>query len=287
MNLAIVNARYNSSRFPGKLMQPLHKDRTVLDLFLERIKKTGALDEIVLSTQDKRENAPLWKEADKNKVPVHVSSLPPLPSGAEDVLGRTKEVAEKYHANAIVRLTPDCPCLHSELINRVVLQYFMNRNGVGYATNCWYKGFPRGMEVEVLSRQALETAWEQTGGWKPPRLHWWNRKDWITRARGAIYDREHVTTFIRRFPRQIGHIDLPPMSGFKQMEGHPQGGMQLNEAFPECRLTLDYPADLEVLQNVYGELYDKDPDFKLMDIRMLWDSKRELFKANAHIEQRG
>lgn len=299
MNLAIVNARYNSSRFPGKLMQPLYQGRPVLDLFFERIKKVQAMDEFVLATQDEPINRPLWKIAEKHKIPVFTSNLPKLPSGAEDVLGRTKEVAEKLHANTILRVTPDNPCLHYELIHRVLLQYYMNRNGLGYTSNCWYKGFPRGMEVEVFSREVLEVAYEQTGGDRPVRAHWWSRSLFKRAQQEALYDREHVTTFIRRFPRRFGHADLPPVTGFRaDAQGN---GVQLSEAFPECRLTLDYPADLEVLRNVFTELYPAtetvgpngekikrgDGEFSLMDIRQLWETKRELFKANSHIEQKG
>ena len=290
MNLAIINARWNSKRFPNKLMQPLYPGRPALDLFLERVTKAAALDEFVLATQDDPGNETMWRIAAQHKVPVWKSKLPKLPTGAEDVLGRTKEVAEAFHANTIVRLTPDCPCLHSELIHRVVIQYFMNRNGLGYTSNCWYKGLPRGMEVECFSREALEVAWEQTGGPKPGHIPWRARLRLSAEVRGMLrntvyFDREHVTTFIRRYPRRFGHADLPPVTGFRtDVAGK---GIQLSEAFPECRLTLDYHVDLEVLCAVFAELYPAKPDFTLMDIRGLWDSKPELFAANSHIEQKG
>lgn len=136
-----------------------------------------------------------------------------------------------------------------------------------------------------MSREAIEVAWEQTGGPRPTRSHWWSSAERKMRQQTVYYDREHVTTFIRRFPRRFGHADLPPITGYRQNPGEP--GMQVSEAFPECRLTLDYPDDAVVLQNVFRELYPKNSDFGLMDIRQLWDSKRELFKANAHIEQKG
>lgn len=277
MNLAIVNARMHSTRFPGKLMQELWGGKPVLEMFLERMKTVESWDHLILSIQKHPDNEPLKQIAEKLKVEVHESSLPLLQSGAEDVLGRTKEAADNYHANTIIRVTSDNPALHRDIIHRACMNYYMNRNGCNYVSNCWHgadgKRFPRGMEVEVFSYGALLQADEET---KP------NGK------MPSEYDREHVTPFIRRFPRLFGHADIPP--GQSVSGNNAQGLQKLFEAFP-VRLTLDYPEDLTILRGVFEALQGKrkaeEGFFSLIDIAELYSAKPELFAANKHIEQRG
>ena len=279
MNLAIFNARMNSSRFPGKLMQPLYtepstkEEKSVLQMFLERMKTVESWDHMVLAVPKDPINQPLLEVAEKMGVDTWQSEIP-----AEDALGRVKEAADHYHANTVIRVTPDCPALHRDIIHRVCIAAYINRNGAHYFSNCWHRGvgaesrFPRGMEVEAISYAMLEQMEIETGpkGSKP-----------------SPYDREHVTTFIRRYPRVFGHVDVPPTNSVRNISGMPKS---VTEAFP-ARLTLDYPEDLDVLRNVFRELQPtSDPKtgyFDLTDISALYKAKPELFKANAHIEQRG
>lgn len=302
MNLAIINARMRSSRFPGKLMQELVDGKSVLEVFLERMKEVKSWDGMVLAIQKEPENLPLKALADKMGIPTWESSLPPLANGAGDVLGRTKEVADHYKANTIIRVTPDNPTLHRDLISRACINYYMNRNACHYVSNCWHRGdngngFPRGAEVEVFSYALLGQMDNETNrpGDRNPPLQV-DEPEW--KLRQMEYDREHVTTWARRFPRLIGHADIVPQTG---MQGNTALGLvKFQESIP-VRLTLDYPEDLEVLRNVFGELYGKPPIipdhgvFSLTDIANLYygnpqkniPGKPELFKANQHIQQWG
>lgn len=287
MNLAIFNARYNSTRFPGKLMQELWNGKSVLEMFLDRMKTVRAWDQMVLAVQNDPSNQPLLDVAMKLGVETFLSERPPLANGAEDVLGRTKDAADHFHANTVIRVTPDCPAIHRDVIHRACIAYYMNKNGCHYVSNCWHRGdglgFPRGAEVEVISYAAIMQSEDET------------RKDGDHKQ---DYYREHVTTFIRRFPRLFGIADVPPSMAVVPGSSDGRPMRKANEAMLDdkgkplgVRLTLDYPEDLEVLRNVFRELQDKVPAesgyFDLNEIADLAKSKPELFKANQHIEQRG
>ena len=62
MILAIVQARMNSQRFPGKMIQPMG-GKPLISFILERVKKAKLVDEIVLATTTTSHDDVLFEEA--------------------------------------------------------------------------------------------------------------------------------------------------------------------------------------------------------------------------------
>lgn len=129
-----------------------------------------------------------------------------------DVLDRYVQCARAYpEYKTIVRLTGDCPVIDPAEIDHVV-SYFIAHD-LDYACNNAFgkETYPDGLDVEVFSRDALERAYRE--------------------AR-MTSEREHVTLYI------------------KQSEWFRRGYVTADVDFSHFRLTLDEPADYEVLRFV-------------------------------------
>ena len=72
--IAIIQARMNSSRLPGKVMMKI-LDKPVIEHMLLRVKKAKLLDEIWLATSNNETDNCLESLAIKNNISINASSL--------------------------------------------------------------------------------------------------------------------------------------------------------------------------------------------------------------------
>jgi spore coat polysaccharide biosynthesis protein SpsF (cytidylyltransferase family) len=205
--VAVVQARMSSRRLPGKVLARLG-EQTVLELLLRRLARARELDEIVVATSTEPSDDPVEREAERLSVRVVRGSL-------TDVLGRYLEAAAATGADAIVRITADCPLMDPDVVDLVVREW--RDSGADYATNTLEpRSYPDGLDVEVVTAAALRRAGALAGD---------------------PFDREHVTPYIRHHPETFSikgvHLD-PPLG--------------------EVRMTLDTPADLEALRRLLDEV---------------------------------
>ncbi len=168
--MAVVQARLGSTRFPGKVLEPL-ADTNVIGYMLRRLKQARNLDQIVFAVA----------EGDVALVNALTALNANISEGSpDDVLDRVYNVAAKVGANTIVRLTGDCPLIDPQLIDLMVSRHASeNLDYLGYGMK---PNYPDGLGTEVVRFTALKTAWEQ-GQEKA--------------------DREHVTWFIRNRPEDF------------------------------------------------------------------------------------
>ena len=131
----------------------------------------------------------------------------------QDVLSRFYETAKYYAADIVVRVTSDCPFADPSLISDMI-DYFKSHS-YDYVSNTFEYTYPDGLDVEVMSFVALEKAFKEA----------------LLQS-----DREHVTPFIRK------KSDVENGNIFKAFSY--KNTVPLTEI---SRLTLDEPADLEVL----------------------------------------
>jgi len=169
MILAIIQARMNSTRLPGKIMKPLLEQPVLYHVFL-RVADSEYLDEIVVATTTEPSDDCIKEYCDKECIPVFRGS-------DSDVLDRYYQCAFQYKADTIVRITADCPLHEATIIDKVICGYM--EGGYDYVTNTLEYTYPDGMDVEVFSFKVLERAW------KNARL-------------GS--EREYVTPYIRNDP---------------------------------------------------------------------------------------
>jgi spore coat polysaccharide biosynthesis protein SpsF len=167
--VAIVQARMGSSRLPGKVLADL-AGATMLARVVERLRAARTIDDVVIATSILGGDDAVACEAERLGAGVHRGS-------EHDVLARFLGAAEEFSADAIVRVTADCPLLDGGVVDRVVGA--LGRD-VDYASNTHERTYPRGLDVEALHRDTLER---------------------IARLGTSPAAREHVTAFVMEQPQ--------------------------------------------------------------------------------------
>ena len=185
--VVIVQARMTSSRLPGKVLMDLGPG-TCLEILCRRLERLQSTDAVVIATSVEPADDPI-AEAD---LPFEVVRGP-----LADVLERYRQAAEQQGADAVVRVTSDCPLVEPSLIDRLVGMWRADE-ALDYVWNTREpRTFPDGLDADVVSRSALDAAAAETA---------------------EPYDREHVTPFIRdradRFPQRDLRLE-PPVRGVK------------------------------------------------------------------------
>lgn len=164
--VAITQARYSSSRLPGKVLLKLGES-TVLDLHLQRIRQSKRIDEWIVATTKEKESDQIIEIAKRNNCQVYQGDL-------NDVLDRFYQAVKDTKADYVIRFTSDCPLIDPAYIDDLI-RVFLEKN-VDYACNCLKPTLPDGMDAEIFTFKALEDAWKNA-----------KKKS----------EREHVTPFIR------------------------------------------------------------------------------------------
>ncbi len=103
--IAIILARTGSSRLKNKtLWKPFNNNLTLINFFIDRLKKCKKIDKIVLATTNKRKDKVLTKIAKKLKIDFYTGS-------EDDVLLRVVNTLNKYgkEFDYVLRANADCP----------------------------------------------------------------------------------------------------------------------------------------------------------------------------------
>lgn len=162
----IVQARFGSTRLPGKVLFPLG-GRSVLSHVLERCHRIGA-DVVICAVPDGLKNEPVAMEA--------LACGAMVTRGSEaDVLARYCVAARAGQSDVIMRVTSDCPLIEPTICAQVL---DLVRSGVAdYACNNMPRSFPHGLDCEAFTAKCLFLA---------------------EREAQEAADREHVTPWLRR-----------------------------------------------------------------------------------------
>jgi spore coat polysaccharide biosynthesis protein SpsF len=233
-----VQARLGSSRLPGKVLKPL-AGGTVLAEVLRRCRAIRGVDVVVCAVPEGETDRPVVDEARRCGALVTL--------GCEmDVLDRHLKAARAVSADVVVRVTSDCPLIDPAVCS-AILELRAKKNA-DYACNNLPPSFPHGLDCEVFTRDALETAWLE--GLTPE-------------------DREHVTPWMRRSPKIRRAALVDPRGNF----GH-------------HRWTLDFPEDYKLLQAIFS-LLAPAPDIRAWkEVATLLEGQPEILAINSHRNQR-
>ena len=117
MILAILQARFSSSRLPGKVLMPI-LGKEMLIHQVERIQHSKLIDKLVVATSVDGSDNEIEKVCENNGVEVFRGNL-------NNVLDRFYQCAKKYNPTHIVRLTGDCPLTDWEVIDNMI-EYYLN-----------------------------------------------------------------------------------------------------------------------------------------------------------------
>jgi len=170
--VAIIQARYGSTRLPGKVLKPL-ASHTVLYYVIRRCQLSRSLADVVVATTEEPADDVIETYCRSLGVPVFRGSQ-------EDVLLRYVEAAAWSNADPIVRITSDCPLIEPAIIDQVVQSFANSR-----ADYVFIQGYPRGIgDAEVMTLSALQRSLEET-------------------APSDIRYREHVMTYLIDHPEKF------------------------------------------------------------------------------------
>jgi spore coat polysaccharide biosynthesis protein SpsF len=166
----VIQARMGSTRLPGKMLLPLHQNKSLLHWLLARIKSSKMVEHIVVATSNLEEDRAIVEACENEGISCIVGS-------DWDVLSRFYDAASSFPSDIVVRVCGDSPLINGEIIDFVVEQllsrkvdYFSNGNEPPhYAED--------GFCAEAFYMSDLKEAFENA--------------EWMS-------EREHVTPYIKK-----------------------------------------------------------------------------------------
>ena len=172
--VAIIQARMGSTRLPGKIIERVG-DQSLIEILVNRLKKSKNLDDIVIATTDNKDDDVVEKLCNKKGINYYRGS-------EEDVLGRYVEASKLYNADVVVRITGDNPLTDVDLVDKLVEAHIQNNAQYTYSLDT-----PLGVSAEIVDSNVLKDI---------------NRKNVLDS------EREHVTPYIRYHPENYKIIEI-------------------------------------------------------------------------------
>ncbi|MEM3006428.1 MAG: glycosyltransferase family protein [Candidatus Nitrosotenuis sp.] len=230
--IGIIQARMSSTRLAGKVMLPLI-NKPILWHIHHRFKKCN-VDQICIATSTNPNDDQIEKFAANENIRVF--------RGSENlVLDRLISTAEKFHADAIVRITADCPLFDPQIVNEMISIY-KNHQKIDFVSNTIERTFPDGLDSEIMS---LDFLYKLSDKLKDP------------------FYREWFPAYIVENCNRFNYVN------FKNKEN-----------LSHLRWTVDFPEDYEFVKIVYEELFPNLDVFSMQDILDLLNNKPEISIIN-------
>ncbi len=145
MILAIVQARMESTRLPGKVLKKV-AGMSLIEILFYRLSKSKKINKIILATSKSSENNELANLVEKLGYGVYRGS-------ENNVLDRYYQAAKHYMPDIVVRITGDCPITEPKIIDSIIGEF--ESNNTDYTSNVFPASYPDGLDVEVFSFAAL------------------------------------------------------------------------------------------------------------------------------------
>lgn len=174
---AIIEARMNSSRLPGKILKKIN-NKPAIEILINRLSKTPSLDNIYIATTINKTDDQLIKYLENKKIEYF--------RGSEDnVLERVVKTAQKFKVKNIVSITGDCPLIDPNLVEQCIQVY--KTHSVDIVGNALLRSFPDGMDTQIFSTKILKDSFERS----------FHKKHF-----------EHTTLYIRNNPKRYSSINI-------------------------------------------------------------------------------
>ncbi|SFJ77579.1 spore coat polysaccharide biosynthesis protein SpsF [Halobacillus dabanensis] len=238
---AVVQARMGSTRLPGKVLRQVN-GKPLLEYQIERMKRSERIDQLVVSTSRRSLDDPIIELCQRLKVDTFRGS-------EKDVLGRFYETCAYYKADAVVRLTADCPLIDPAVIDKIIHYFLKKYPRYMYVSNTRKRSYPRGLDTEVFTYEALKDAYMNAN---------------------SPHDLEHVTPFIMK---RIGDASIAQVLHDSDESHH--------------RWTVDTPEDFQFVSKVLERLYPTNPTFTFQDILEVLRKNPDWQEINRQVKQKG
>ncbi len=208
--VAIVQARMGSTRLPGKVLKDLG-GATMLERIVGRVRRSTSADGILVATTLEPSDEAIVVECRRLGVAVFRGSK-------HDALDRYYKAGQQARADAVLRVTADCPFIDPALLDDLLRSFFDHRPD--YASTSLVRTYPRGLDAEVMTFAALSRAWREAT---------------------LPYQRAHVTPYLYENPSKFTLFSLTG-----------------EEDYSEFRWTVDTVEDLELARAVYAHFRNKE-----------------------------
>lgn len=237
--VAIIQAHMGSTRLPGKVLLDL-EGKPVLLRVIERVRNFRNVDKVLVAVSTLPADDILAERCKEWDVTVYRGD-------DQDVLSRFLGAAESAEADVCVRITSDCPLIDPS-VSDMIIEHFLNANPpVDYASNKIPQSFPRGLDTEVFSIEALQRT---------------------ARDAKIAYERTHVTIHMYEHPEEYRLLSVTS---------------EVDRA--SWRWTLDTREDYEFLQGVYSRM-PQDRIFGWKEVLALLEREPQLAQINSQVRQK-
>jgi len=235
--VTVIQSRMDSSRLPGKVMMPLAGQPLLSRLYQRVVASEFAGDTVIAATEEKSD-LPIIKLCEENKIKY-------FRGHSTDLLDRHYQAAKTFNADVVVKIPSDCPLIDPIIIDKVIKYYIDNKHKFDFVSNLHSPSYPDGNDVEVMTMESLEDAWQNAE---------------------LPLEREHTTPYFWDNPEKfrIGNVKWETGLDFSMTH----------------RFTIDYKEDYDFIKEVYDELYTENNMFTLNDILNLLNDKPKIKKIN-------
>ncbi len=225
----IIQARYGSSRLAGKILAPLiamhpkyQRPLCAADYMALSAMQIEAIDRICFAIADDA-----GSDVIEEYIRQHYPTIICTRFSETDVLARYYHSAQKLQADIVMRITSDCPIFDPSLAGQMLALFQQASSSLDYLSNNALASFPHGLDVEIISFSALQTAFQQAD---------------------MPAQREHVTPYIREILNcRKAHLFFA----------------DADDTVIQHRWTLDYAEDLEFFSQLMPLLAQYDLDGKM------------------------
>ncbi len=218
--------------------------RPALDHVVTRTAHADSVDHVVVATSTEPTDDVIEQYA-----PTFGADV--IRGSESNVLSRFEKAVEAHDPDIILRVTGDCPLIAPEFIDASVDKI---KAGAEYVSAGLDRTFPRGVTCEAFTAESFEQVCAKST--KP-------------------HHREHVTPYYREHPEEFELYGLESSVVFDE---------PWLQDRTDLRLTLDEPADYQLLETVYRDLEYVD----ILDVRDVIQhiDEHKLATINQHVEQK-
>ncbi|MCU4974986.1 glycosyltransferase family protein [Halobacteria archaeon AArc-m2/3/4] len=242
--VAVIQARVGSTRLPGKVMYPLD-GRPTIEHVVTRVSHADAVTDVVVATSNEPQDDVIEQYAPEFGADV-------IRGSESDVLSRFEQALEQYDPEIVVRVTADCPLISPRFIDDSIRR--IRESDIEYVSAGLERTFPRGLTCEVFTAESFERVCAEST---------------------EPHHREHVTPYYREHPEAFELSSLESSAVFDE---------PWLQDRTDLRLTLDEPADYQLLETVYHKVEYED-NLDVRDVVQYID-EHNLATINQHVEQK-
>ena len=136
----IIYARMSSKRFPGKVLKKIYKNKNVLEILIDKLKKKGLISKVVIATSDNKKDKKIVNFCVKNRIKYFCGDN-------ENVFNRTLKCVEKFKFKYLVRVCADRPLFDVDVMIQMIR--IIVKKKLDIVTNSNPRTYPKGLTCEV------------------------------------------------------------------------------------------------------------------------------------------